>query len=81
MGCRMKGIREAYRLFFYMSKLIIKCNVRDFSTEVQHLRLVLPVQGAWVQSLVKELDPTCCNQRSQVSQLRPSEAKIYKSIN
>ena len=21
-----------------------------------------PMQAAWVQSLVKELDPTCCNQ-------------------
>ena len=45
MGCRIKGIRKAYRLFFYMSKLIIKCNVRDFSTKVQYLRLCAPSAG------------------------------------
>ena len=45
MGCRIKGIRKAYRLFFYMSKLIIKCNVRDFSTKVQYLRLRAPSAG------------------------------------
>ena len=31
------------------------------SLVVQRLRLQVPMQGAWVQSLVRELDPTCCN--------------------
>jgi len=31
-------------------------------------KTVLPRQGAWVQSLVRELDPTCHNERSHMSQ-------------
>ena len=34
-----------------------------------------PMQGAWVRSLVRELDPTCHNYRSCVPQLRPDTAK------
>ena len=35
------------------------------------------MQGAWVQSLVRELDPKCHNKdrRSSVPQLRPNTAK------
>ena len=40
-------------------------SVKNLSAEtslvVQRLRLRVPMQGAWVQSLVRELDPTCCN--------------------
>ena len=40
------------------------------------------MQGAWVQSLVRELDPKCHNEdrRSSVPQLRPSTAKKKKKI-
>ena len=37
----------------------------------------LPMQGAWIQCLIKEQNPACCNkdQRSHMLQLRPSAAK------
>ena len=43
----------------------------------QWLRIVLPVQGAWVQTPVGELDPTRHNKDcgSRVPQLRPGAAK------
>ena len=36
--------------------------VREISLVVQWLRLHIPSAGAWVGSLVRELNPTCCNQ-------------------
>ena len=56
------------------------------SLVVQWLRLLAPSAGAWVQSLVRELDLTCLaekedsacqnkDQRSHVPQLRFSAAK------
>ena len=43
----------------------------------QWLRIVLPEQGAWVQTPVGELDPTHHNKDcgSRVPQLRPGAAK------
>ena len=40
---------------------------------------MLPIQGAQVRSLVRELDPTCCNEdeRSRVPQLRPAQPNKY----
>ena len=35
----------------------------------------LPMQGAQVQNLVKELDPTCHSYRSPHVQLKPDAAK------
>ena len=43
----------------------------ETSLEVQGLRLHSQCRGAWVQSLVRELDPTGCNLRSHVLQIRP----------
>ena len=39
-----------------------------------------PMQGAQVQSLIGELDPTCCSEdpRPPAGQLRPSAAKYMK---
>ena len=38
----------------------LNCILRA-SLVVQRLRLHAPTTGAWVRSLVRELDPTCCN--------------------
>ena len=44
---------------------------------------MLPIHGAWVRFLVKELDPTCHNEegqlKSSVPQLRPGTAKGNKT--
>ena len=48
------------------------------------LRFTLPMQDAWIQSLVRKLDPTCCQvmsshaptiDRSNMLQVRPRKAK------
>ena len=36
---------------------------------------VLPTHGVWVQPLVRELDPTCRDERSYMPQLRPGAVK------
>ena len=41
---------------------------------------MLPMQGAQVQSLVRELDPACSNEDSLVPHLRPSTAKKSKQV-
>ena len=43
---------------------------------IQWLRLGTPNAGGWVQFLVRELDPACCNQT--FPQLRPCTAKEIK---
>ena len=55
-------------------------NILRTSLVVQWQRLQPPAAGAGVQSLVRELDPTCYNLRSGVPQLRPCTAKIKKQI-
>ena len=40
---------------------------------------MLPVQGAWVWSLVRELHPTSCNWRACVLLLRPGAAKYINT--
>ena len=32
----------------------------EFYNHAQRLRMELPMQRAWVQTRVRELDPTCC---------------------
>ena len=39
----------------------IKRHLQDFPDEPVVKTLELPMQEAWVQSLVGELSPTCCN--------------------
>ena len=56
----------------YPLKLFSKCegNIKTFSDKlklkgtslvIQWLRYHIPNAGAWVQSVVRELDTTCCN--------------------
>jgi len=43
-------------------RLVIKNNQAwDFPGDPVAKDSTFPMQAAWVQSLVKELDPTCCN--------------------
>ena len=37
---------------------------------------MLSMQGAWIRALVRELDPTCRNQRTYMQQLRSSATKL-----
>ena len=39
---------------------LLKYSYRDFPGDPV-AKTVLPVDGAWVRFLVRELDPTCCN--------------------
>ena len=41
--------------------LFLKLKVRDFPHGSVAKIFELPMEGAGVQSLVRELDPTCCN--------------------
>ena len=41
---------------------LLKAARKGTSLVAQWLRICLPVQGMWVQSLVRELDPTCMPQ-------------------
>ena len=49
---------SSYLLLFLCSNLYLK-HYGGTSLVAQWLRLPLPMQGAWVWSLVRELDPTC----------------------
>ena len=65
-----------YTLYCQMLKLSLKLIVLLGTS----LAVQLSMQKAWVQSLFRELDPTCTNegQRSYVPQARPSIAKKKK---
>ena len=45
--------------FFFNKKLNFQYDDTGISLVVQWLRIHLAIQG-WFQSLVRELDPTCC---------------------
>ena len=45
-----------------MNKIVSIENTLGASLVVQWVGLVLPTQGAWVRSLVGEVDPTCMPQ-------------------
>ena len=47
--------------FCSFSFYLYKIKVKGLNLMVQWLRLYAPRAGAWVRSLVRELDPTCCN--------------------
>ena len=51
-------------LLFWVNSIWHQCLGERLPWLVQWLRLHPPVQGARVWSLVRELDPTCCNEDS-----------------
>ena len=59
---------------------ILKLSLKQIVILGASLAVQLSKKGAWVQSLVRELNPTCTNedQRSYMSQIRPSIAKKKK---
>ena len=60
-----------------VSEKVVKEKVEEgTSLMVPVAKTQLPVQGAWVWSLVGELDPTCRNwKRTLMLQLKPGPAK------
>ena len=67
------NILSSYRSRTHKNTHGIRPFIRNWGTSpvVQWLRLRLPMQGAWVQSLVREWDPTCMPQlRVRMPQLR-----------
>ena len=71
---------------FLHTEPFINVSWTGISLVVQWVRLVLPMHGAGVQALVRELDPARMPQlrvrmpqlRVRMPQLRPSTAKINK---
>ena len=77
-GLVFQFVCHFHRYWAYSSKSTVwpKMEPVLFPPSVQGLRhLLIPVQGAQIQSLVRQLDPTCCNQRFCMMQLRPGTAK------
>ena len=75
--CTTSLYTAKYTLYCQMLKLSLKLIVLLGTS----LAVQLSMQKAWVQSLFRELDPTCTNegQNSYVPQARPSIAKKKKT--